>query len=162
MLLNICKFWNRINKLQDARLPKIVINNELNNTDHEGTRVNEIKDKTLPIVGIKDLRFDMLFDLKEIECKLLNTLEQNWKAAVLCKPKLRTYRKINTNYEIEHYVKFNCTKYQRSLIAQLRMGILPLAVEIGRYTNVDLNDRKCFRCKDSIEYEFHFICNCTL
>ena len=42
------------------------------------------------------------------------------------------------------------------------MGILPLAVEIGRYTNVDLNDRKCFRCKDSIEDEFHFICNCTL
>ena len=54
--------------------------------DHKGTWVNEIKDKILPIVGIKDLRVGMLFDLKEIECKLLNTLEQNWKAAVLCKP----------------------------------------------------------------------------
>ena len=75
--LNICKFWHRINKLEDARLPKIVINNELNNVDHKGTWVNEIKDKILPIVGIKDLRFGMLFDLKEIECKLLNTLEQN-------------------------------------------------------------------------------------
>ena len=155
--LNICKFWNRINNLEDTRLPKLVINNELNNEDHKGTWVNEIKDKILSIVGINDLGSGMLFDLKGIECKLLNTLEQNWKAAVLCKPKLRTYRKIKTNYETENYVKFNCTKYQRSLIAQLCMGILPLAVKIGRYTNVDLNDRKCFRCKDSIEDEFHYL-----
>ena len=77
--LNICKFWNHINKLEDARLPKIAINNELNNVDHKGTWVNETKDKILPVVGIKDLRFGMLFYLKEIECKLLNTSEQNRK-----------------------------------------------------------------------------------
>ena len=59
--LNICKFWNCINKREDARLPKIVINNELNRVDHKRTWVNEIKDKILPIVGIKDLRFGMLF-----------------------------------------------------------------------------------------------------
>ena len=82
--LNICKFWNRINKLEDTRLPKIVINCELNHVDQKETWVNEIKDKILPIVGINDLGFGMLFDLKEIVCKLLNTLEQNWKAAVLC------------------------------------------------------------------------------
>ena len=102
-----------------------------------------------------------LFHLKEIECKLLNILEQNWKAVILCKLKLRIYRKTKINFETENYVKFNRTKYQRSLIVQLCMGILPLAVEIGRYTNVDLNNRKCFWCKDSIEDEFHFICNCT-
>ena len=71
---------------------------------------------------------------------------------------MRTYRKIKTNYETENYVKFNCTKYQRSLIAQLRMGILPLAVEIAIYECLS----QCFWCKDSIEDEFHFICNCTL
>ena len=93
--------------------------------------VNEIKYQILVIVLVKELRFGMLFDLKELEGKLLNTLEQNWKAAVLCKLKLPTYRKIKTNFETENYVKFNCTKYQSNLVAQLRMCILPLTVEIG-------------------------------
>ena len=74
--LNICKFWNRFNKLEDVRLAKIVVNNDLKNTDHKDTCVNEIK-----------------------KVKLLNNQEQNWKAALLCKPKLRTYRKIKTNFE---------------------------------------------------------------
>ena len=26
---------------------------------------------------------------------------------------------------------------------------------------VNRNDRKCFWCKDSIEDDFHFVCNCT-
>ena len=69
-------------------VPIMNYNNELNNVDHKGIWVNEMKDKILPIVGIYDIRFGVFFDLKEIECKLLNTLEQNWKAAVLCKPKL--------------------------------------------------------------------------
>ena len=57
----------------------------------------------------------------------------------------------------ENYVKFNCTKCP---IVQLRIGIVPLAVEIGTFTLVDVivNGRKYFCCKDSIKD----VCNCTL
>ena len=41
--LNIYKFWNHIIKLEDVKLPKIVVNNDLNNAAYKGTWVNEIK-----------------------------------------------------------------------------------------------------------------------
>ena len=54
------------------------------------------------------------------------------------------------------------SKSQRSLVAQLRLGILPLAIETGRYTNTPINERLCFWCKNKVENEFHFVYECIL
>ena len=51
--------------------------------DDNGTWVNEIKHKILPNVGIKELRSVLLFDLKEIEFKLLNTLEEKLRSCCI-------------------------------------------------------------------------------
>ena len=48
------------------------------------------------------------------------------------------------------------------MIAHLRLGVLPLAIETGRYQNKKINDRKCFHCDDAIEDEFHFLFHCSL
>ena len=72
------------------------------------------------------------------------------------------YRKFRWKYNTENYVKFNHNKYQRSLTAQLCMGILPLAIETEWYTKIPINQRMCFHCKDKVEDEFHFVCHCKL
>ena len=56
------------------------------------------------------------------------------------------------------------SKYQRSIMAQLRLGILPLAIETGRYTNIPVNERYCFSCKHEkkVEDEYHFVYECAL
>ena len=54
------------------------------------------------------------------------------------------------------------TRMQRSLIAKLYSSTLPLQVEIGRFTNVDKEDRLCIVCNENkIEDEYHFLFSCV-
>ncbi len=53
-------------------------------------------------------------------------------------------------------------KYQCSVFAKLRCGILPVHIETGWYTNTALKNRLCeFYERNVIEYEKHFICSCS-
>ena len=51
-------------------------------------------------------------------------------------------------------------KYHRSRSAQFRCGILPLQIEVGRYRNISLCHRICPLCKNAVEDEIHFLCQC--
>lgn len=48
-------------------------------------------------------------------------------------PKLRTYKTFKNDFGLENYVSFNLSKAERSHMAQLRSGILPLRIETGQY-----------------------------
>ena len=50
----------------------------------------------------------------------------------------------------------------RSLISQIRLGILPLEMEAGRFRGVSPEDRiLCQNCNMGVvECEVHFICEC--
>jgi len=61
----------------------------------------------------------------------MSNFEHKWLTGIMAKPKLRTYLQIKDVYETELYVKANLSRNQRSLVAQLRTGILPLALETG-------------------------------
>ena len=85
-----------------------------------------------------------------------------WQTNVPMKPKLRTYSFIKSYIEPEPYVTEFIPKFKRSLLAQLRIGILPLNIEIGRYYRVDLDDRVCTLCNmNEIEDEIHFLVSCS-
>ena len=46
-------------------------------------------------------------------------------------------------------------------MAQLRLGILPLAIETGRYYRIRIENRFCKLChNENIEDEIHFPCHC--
>ena len=65
-------------------------------------------------------------------------------------------------YEPEEYLLVDLPKRRRSFLAQLRAGILPLHVEVGRYRNTEFIDSKCLVCNDgNIEDEFHIVCICN-
>ena len=51
---------------------------------------------------------------------------------------------------------------KRSPLAQLRLGILPLKIETGRFSNLDREERLCDFCKDAVEDEIHFLFHCGL
>ena len=55
----------------------------------------------------------------------------------------------------------NVSKYQRSIFAQFRCGILPLEIETGRFKDIMLNERICKLCESGcVEDEIHFLCEC--
>ena len=63
----------------------------------------------------------------------------------------------------EEYLNLHIQKYQRSLFAQFRAGILPLHVETGRFRNLPLEQRLCVLCdKSEVEDEYHFLCQCAV
>ena len=60
------------------------------------------------------------------------------------------------------YLFMNVSKFQRSLLAQFRCGILPLEIEVGRYVNKPISERICRVCEQNlVEDEIHFLCDCT-
>lgn len=77
-------------------------------------------------------------------------------------PKLRTYRLFKSDFIRENYVDLNLKRNERSLLAQLRCGILPIRVETGRYIGETLEQRLCKLCSEGvIEDETHFVVKCN-
>ena len=97
-----------------------------------------------------------------------------WKHHMLIKPKLRTYVNFKDSFNTEIYVKQTISRSRRSFLAQLRLGILPLEIETGRYTPIYDKEKKmnrrrhpserlCALCElESIEDEVHFLLVCPL
>jgi len=62
--------------------------------------------------------------------------ETDWKQGLLSKPKLKLYKHFQHELKTEPYVINVYNKFQRSLIAKLRRGILQLQVESGRFNQI--------------------------
>ena len=98
-------------------------------------------------------------DLKETETKLYELCALQWKESLTSFPKLHTYIKHKVEYKEECCLMCNLSKSKRSLLAQLPLGVLPLAIETGRYTGNSIELRVCVVCdSNEIENELHFIC----
>ena len=59
------------------------------------------------------------------------------------------------------YVSLKLERNYRSLLAQLRLGILPLRLETERIKNEKVHERICLVCCDNlVEDEKHFLFHC--
>ncbi len=95
--------------------------------------------------------------------KLWDRFKADWEHQCTTKPKLRTYVKFKNDVKVASHISSNISKYERSLISQLRLGILPLRLETGRYSNLQEKDRICLLCDGNyIENEHHFLFQCEL
>ena len=74
--------------------------------------------------------------------------------------KLRTFRLYKDRMATESYVTSTISRGERSVLAKLRSGTLPLEIETGRFKKVPLSDRCCNLCKSGIEDEVHFLIDC--
>ncbi len=80
------------------------------------------------------------------ECKKID--ESLWLASLPLKPKLRTYIMYKKSFITENYVKYCLNRRKRLLTAQIRIGILPLHIETGRFRNVKVEERVCQVCNN--------------
>ena len=158
--LSILRFWNRLLKMKNERLKVAefqLIN--INNSSWFNNLYNilESVNKSQYIIEGKEI------DLTDIKFELSDLMHEEWSNTVGYKPKLRNYVKFKQNINVEDYVLSNISRSQRSLLAQLRMGILPLNIETGRYIRKELNERLCLLCnQNSIEDEHHFLLSCPV
>ena len=83
-----------------------------------------------------------------------------WRSRMKRKAKLRTYRIIKRDLELEPYLEMKDLKSRRTL-SLLRSGSNFLRIESGRWTGQDIEERKCSWC-DAVEDEAHFTLDCDL
>ena len=160
--LCVVRFWNRLVKMQNDRLTKRVGEYLLIHLNDSNwiSRLYDILEKVKKTDYILEGRE---IDLFEIKYQFSDLMHEEWSSSVGYKPKLRNYTKFKQELYVEDYVKVNICRMQRSLIAQLRMGILPLNIETGRYFRKPLNERLCLLCdQNQIEDEYHFLCVCPV
>ena len=110
-----------------------------------------------------DANFDSLLpcDIDSVKLKIIDLAREAWGQEIVTKPKLRTYRTFKVTFATENYVIKDISRRKRSLLRQLRIGILPLRIEKGRFRNLPVEERVCEICGNGdIEDEKHFVCGC--
>ena len=157
--ISILRLWNKLVNLHEDRLPKKVLNYVIEVRQTKWIR------KVEDICNELGVQFEnnTLFDLACSTNKFLDEFKDSWKALLTNKPKLRTYVTFKCSYFTDNYVSLNLSRSQRSVLAQLRCGILPLAIETGRYSGVAEGNRVCKICNsDQVENEVHFLFDCNM
>ncbi len=87
----------------------------------------------------------------------------NWINNVKDKSKLDFLSVIKPTHGVEPFVKLNISRYERSLLAQLRYGILQIQLETGRYNNEPRDSRFCRICNGGeVEDQYHFVFHCPV
>jgi hypothetical protein len=101
-------------------------------------------------------------DIDICKNRLLDKQQTTWLATLLQKPKLRFYALFKNSLKAEKYVQLNLSCSERSVLAQIRMGILRIHIETGRFNNTKVEERLCKVCNENaVEDENHFLFDCS-
>ena len=159
--MSILRFWNRLVNMPIERLTKQVFLVDYHSAEKNWS--SQVKEIFLLIDMAHIFTSLSLCDLDTCGDKLTNVAKNEWLQAVRAKPKLRTFQKYKLSCEVSNYVTLNMNRYDRSLMAKFRTGILQLRIETGRFNQTKVEDRICQLCDTSeIEDEQHFLCSCPL
>ena len=106
---------------------------------------------------------DSKINLDDLTSKLKVQNRNIWWQESLIKDKLCTFREICDRNEIQSTVKTNLDRGARSLAIKLKVGVLPLKIETGRWKKKkdEPKNDKCEICtSNAIENEYHFLLHC--
>ena len=164
------RFWNRLIKMNDNRITKRIFlwfyDRSDNNWCYDISRIANELDMS-HVYNNK-----LLFTIVHVQEQCLHIMESEWKINVQGKPKLRMYKEFKGTFSPEPYIVKYMSKHIRSLFGQIRIGILPIRIESGRFTNIldedtgmfrklNINERICNLCNmNAVEDETHFILYC--
>ena len=141
------RLWNKLVNVKNASILRMVFLGEYNlGLNNWCSEIEHI----LGNISCHDIFNEITeCNLKECESKLLTEYEHSWESVRLEKSKLRSYNLFKKKFGTENDVR-KCDKYSRSHIAQLRSGIFPLNIELGRRRQIPLQDNKCKVSKSCI------------
>ncbi len=157
--IEMVRLRNRIVNMEDHRLPLMIHNWDVSlKRDAWAKQVNHILQYANMLEGTNHLSH---IDLDVLTVRLKRLNREKWKRSASQLPKLRTFLELFDESDYKGLMYTNLTRQQRSLVAKLKIGIMPLALETGRFTDVPLEYRTCKICEDQLlEDEYHFLLYC--
>lgn len=157
--LNMLRLFNRINTMDQWKLPKLIY--DWNVSLGLNSWGSEIKHIATSLGFNTDLNYGETYPLTLAHNKFLDKNRHTWQSEAYQKPKLRTFVQIHDFESKQLLVKCDLTRYQRSLVSQLKLGILPLKIETDRYQGIPPEMRLCKTCSmNTTEDEAHFLFTC--
>jgi len=159
--LTMIRYWNKLVQMDDHRITKKVFIADYNSHTEKNNWTQDLK-KILSTIGLaNNFENKTVVNLSQAKDQIHLYYANKWSQDIQHVPKLRTYRLFKSAFKTEEYIELNLKKNERSMLCQLRMGILPLRVETGRFVGEPLEQRTCRLCHaDSIEDEVHFLFEC--
>ena len=158
--LDMIRLWNRLVSFDDDRLTKKIFLEDHANGKHGWC--SDVKKLFSELDSVSHFDDKRQIDINTVRQKLLSNQQSMWTDAIHAQDKLRTYITFKTVFKPENYLYCTITRSERSLIAQLRFGILPLHIETGRFHKLKADERYCTICNNgSVETEHHFIYDCS-
>ena len=158
--INMLRLWNRLIDMDNNRLTKKIFLYDFQKYMNNSwcSEIKFIFDK----LGLAVQFYNMQrCDINMHEKLLFRNYSNDWTNKTRDISKLRTYITFKTEYNTEDYVKAYLSKQERSFLAQLRCGVLPLRIETGRFSGLKPEERVCQLCDSGeIEDEKHFILTC--
>ena len=163
--IDIIRYRNRILSIPESRWPCIIYQWDKSLEVDAWAKQCEFILNSANMDGYSSgdtFNVEISVDLSELQCKLSNLCKNNWWLETLDKPKLRTYRKIQDLENPCILIKANLPRNHRSYLVKLKCGVLPLALETGRFNAVPIEERICHVCETGlVEDEEHFLMTCT-
>ena len=140
----IIKFWNRLIGMSQFRLTrKIFYWNYALGDNNWATDIKAL----FTNIGMENVFSNkVVCNLTTAENVLYVKMCNSWEEEIYQKPKLRTYVTFKSTFGPEPYVYSYMSRSERSLLAQLRIAVLPLKIETGRYNNIKVEDSICNLC----------------
>jgi len=134
------RFWNRLCE-SDNSLTKYIFEWNLQNFQNNTfeSHMCNIFD-SLNMLSV--FESPSVINIDKVKERILDVMHEDWQNKIPFKPKLRTFALIKQEIQPDKYL-FSSSKCKRSLYCQLRIGILPLEIETGRYFNLNLDERIC-------------------
>ena len=159
MLENI-RYWNSLLKMSNNRISKQIFMKDYNSKQMNTwcTFICQMF-KTLHLSEYYENLISC--DINVAKDAINNLYNDCWKKEARQKPKLRFYNKFKTDPSTEYYLKMHLSPTERYHMSQLRLGILQIAIETGRYRSIPVEQRFCILCNaNKIEDEIHILFEC--
>ena len=101
--------------------------------------------------------------ISEVTLRLTDIERQRFHEQITLYSRLKYYVTFKNNFNIDLYLIHIQNINYRRILTKLRLGVLELEIETGRWTNTDRNDRICKLCTlNLVEDEYHFTLICPL
>ncbi len=159
------RLWNRLLQTDHNRMVYKIFkwDMECHQIDNKANFASNIKQILCEVKLKKSYKDRALIDIDHARKNLMNGIKNEWKDRISNKSKLELYNIVKQEFAVEKYLLLNIDKYEKSLLSQLRYGILPLRIETGRYSNEKREDRLCTLCDtNTVESVEHFLFECSL
>ena len=166
--ISMIRYWIKILASGDTFIPRKIYcmlkNDADNNRTYNGlnwaSQIKNILDSLgLSNIWINQHNADIPFNL--IKQHILDTYKQSWYSSINNSNRLEMYARYKHDFEIENYLDFITEKNYKFALTQFRLSSHDLAIERGRYENLNRNERICKFCNsNSVETEYHFLLVC--